>query len=90
VQDSSAAHAIGRWIDRAARRLPLSIKCLPRAVAALWLLSRRGLDARLVIAVHRQERSGEHAFHAWVEHGDEFVVGHCVREDYAPVMTIGG
>lgn len=84
----AAARAIGRRVERAAMRLPVHTKCLPRAITAQWLMSRQGLHARLVIAVHRHDRSGEHAFHAWVEHGDEIVVGHCDRADYAPVMIL--
>lgn len=89
IHDLPAARTVGQRVERAAMRLPIRTKCLARAIATLWLLFRQGLAGRLVIAVHRRDRSSEHAFHAWVEHGDEVVVGHCVREDYAPVMTIG-
>lgn len=88
--DARAARMVGRRVDRAAMRLPLRTKCLARAVTTFWLLARRRLAARLVIAVHRHDRSGEHAFHAWVEHGDEIVIGHCDRGEYAAVMTLGG
>jgi hypothetical protein len=87
--DVEAARTIGRQVERAGMRLPIHTKCLPRAVAAMWLLSRHRLAGQLVIAVHRHDRAGEHAFHAWVEHAGEIVIGHCVRAEYAPVMTIG-
>jgi hypothetical protein len=84
-----AARAIGARVERAAGRLPFRTRCLARAVAAQWLLDREGIPGRLVIAVHRRDRTGEHAFHAWVQCSEEMVIGHCLREDYAPVMAIG-
>ncbi|WP_095012040.1 lasso peptide biosynthesis B2 protein [Tsuneonella mangrovi] len=81
------ASRIARHVERAAAWLPFAGKCLPRAVACQWLLQALGIPSRLVIAHHRNDRSGEHAFHAWVEHNGAFVTGECDRADYEPVMA---
>ena len=84
----AAARRTGRHVERAALRLPFATKCLPRAMAAQWLLRLRGMPASLVFAVHVRDRCGDHAYHAWVECDGEFIIGHCERDDYRPVMII--
>ena len=79
------ARALARRVERAARRMPWQAKCLPKAVALQWQLRRAGIPSRLVIAIHRQERSGRHAYHAWIEIGGAMVIGECDRLQYAPV-----
>lgn len=85
--DAATALAIARRIERAAMRLPGKSKCLPKAVALQWMLRRARLSSRLVVAVHRIDRNGPHAYHAWVEQGGQMLIGQCVRTDYCPVMT---
>ena len=48
----------------------------------------RAIGSTLVLATHKTDRTGEHAFHAWVEIGDIFVIGHCDRDAYRVVMAI--
>ena len=81
------ARSIGRIVGQAARWLPFPVKCLPRAVATQWLLRLLDSPSSLVIAVHAHDRAGEHAFHAWVESGDEIVIGHCERPKYRAIMA---
>lgn len=82
------AFAIVRQIDRACLHLPGTSRCLPRAVALRWLLRRQELTVLTVIAFHRYDRSGEDAYHAWVECGGEILIGHCDRSSYKPIMVL--
>ncbi len=79
---------IGAHVERAAARLPVVTLCLARAVAVQWLLRLRRQPSTLVLASHRTDRTTEHAFHAWVEIGDYFVIGHCDRAAYRQVLSI--
>jgi len=88
VSGLAIAQQTGARVARAARLLPIEAKCLPRAVAAQWLLRLRGIPSSLIIAIHVSDRTGEHAYHAWVETDGAFVIGHCERSDYRAVMTI--
>lgn len=48
-----------------------SMNCLRRSLALVWMLRRRGVAARMVIGVRRD--NGEMAAHAWVEAGGRVV-----------------
>lgn len=71
------ARQLAAHVERGAWRLGLPVKCLPRAMALSWLLRRRGIAHRLIVAVRPQaEREGAaDALHAWVECGGETVLG---------------
>ena|SRR5271165_1585267 len=61
-----------RWaVEAAARHLPLSLTCLPQALAAAWMLQLRGHAPGLLYGV-----SAGFAAHAWVELEGMPVVGH--------------
>ena len=47
--------------------------CLPRALAAQTMLRRRGIASKLCLGVTRE--GGALAAHAWVEVGQEMIVG---------------
>jgi len=74
-------------VERAALRLPGESRCLPKAAALFWMLRRRQIEARLVIAIHRSERRGAHAYHAWLEHAGAMIVGACERSEYREIMA---
>jgi hypothetical protein len=78
--------ALAASISRADWRLPLPTKCLARAVALQWRLRLSGFPSLLVIAVHRSDRNGQEAFHAWVEREEEILIGQCDRAAYRPIM----
>jgi hypothetical protein len=86
---SSEARARARRAVRAAARLPIHSKCLPRAMALQWMMRDLGQASTLVIAVRRGHREDDpHNFHAWVEQGGEMIIGKCDRSDYSPVMAL--
>ena len=72
-----AVRAVARAVNRAADRLPIAMVCLPRAMAAQWMLARRGFAPRLVFGVAPPD-GAEHAyaFHAWVEIQGRIVTGY--------------
>lgn len=82
------AHWLGRCVDRAARYLPGTSRCLPKAVALHWMLRLRKIPAQTVIAFKTEDRSGEDAYHAWVELDGQMVIGHCDRAVYRPIMIL--
>lgn len=84
----SALQSVVHQIDRACVRLPGHSRCLPRAVALVWLLRRRSLPLLTVIAFSKIDRTGEDAYHAWVECGGEILIGHCDRSSYQPIMVL--
>ena len=84
VQDAAMVAAIGLEIERAARNLPGTSKCLPLALAARTMLSRRSIASELMLGVRRSE-AGIPAFHAWLKVGDTFVTGACDESEYSPL-----
>lgn len=67
---------LARAVERATQRLPGGAKCLPRAMALHWMLSRRHRPSQLVIAVlPGQVRGGVDDLHAWIETGGETLIG---------------
>ena len=72
VQVTSSARKVGFVVERIGRRLPGS-RCLDRALVALWMLRRRGHDARVVMGA---AKDGDRlAAHAWIVCDDTVVVG---------------
>jgi GNAT superfamily N-acetyltransferase len=71
------ARLLAAHVEFAAARLGLPLKCLPRAMALSWMLRRRGIAHRLIVAARPQaERDGvADALHAWVECRGETVLG---------------
>jgi hypothetical protein len=80
--------AVAAAIRSGARYLPLRPACLPRAMAAQWMLTRRGRSSRLVFAVAAGKTSETHPLHAWVEVSGEIVVGKDLSTDYRRNLTL--
>lgn len=74
-------------VDRARQAVP-GTTCLTRALAAGWMLRRRGQSARVVIGVAMA--SGKLEAHAWLELGETVVVGgEAGIERYARLREVG-
>lgn len=80
------AQGLARTVERAATRLPGDSKCLPRAMALQWMLRRRAIPSRLVIAVAAKSASDPH--HAWTECDGAMLVGACDRDAYRPLLVL--
>ena len=72
--DIAAGRRIRKLLQRADRNLPAEFICLPTALAARWMLRRRGIASDLFIGT-RKTPEGEHKFHAWLKLGDHWVTG---------------
>ena len=74
--DLPAARYLAAQIERAASRLPITVKCLPQAMALSWLLRPAGLAHSIVFAVRPAgHRDGRDDLHAWVEVGTDLLLG---------------
>jgi hypothetical protein len=81
-----------RWVSWAvedmAARPWMNALCLPRALAAHAMLRRRGIASRLCLGVTRD--AGELAAHAWVEIGEDKVVGGNEAGGFTRLAEFGG
>ena len=66
AQKAAEAARLGNAVTRTLDLLPINSSCLTRSVVLAHLLSRRGIESSLVIAVNND--GGSFAAHAWVEH----------------------
>lgn len=76
-------------VEAAGRRLPAASTCLTQALATQLLLARRGQPALVRIGVTRGE-GGKFEAHAWVECGDEVVIGGHELERYTSLVALEG
>lgn len=67
--DIGTVRKIRSAIARAAPRVPFDAACLPQAMVAAGMLSRRGLPARMRLGGRRTHDS-DWAFHAWTSSAD--------------------
>lgn len=78
--DQLVGERLARQVEWAAKRLPVEINCLPRAMVLSWMLRRRDIAHVIVFAVRpRQERTAD-ALHAWVEIAGLKVIGYLPGE----------
>jgi transglutaminase superfamily protein len=66
----------------------MNILCLPRALAAHAMLRRRGIASRLCLGAARE--GGALAAHAWVEIGEDKIVGGAEAEGFTRLAEFGG
>lgn len=80
-----ALSAVTRAIERAARRLPLRIVCLHKALATHWMLRRRGIATN----IHYGISPGGTALkaHVWVDAGGTIIMGEEESQGFARVAT---
>lgn len=78
--------AIVRAVKRADVRLPIHLKCLPRAMALQWMARRRRLTCTLHIGIDRG--AAEDELHAWVDHGQVTIIGALPGRAFVGLLTI--
>jgi hypothetical protein len=80
------------WISWAVENLGakpwMHALCLPRALAAHAMLRRRGIASRLCLGVARE--GSELAAHAWVEVGNNKIVGGTEADGFTRLAEFGG
>ena len=70
------ARRFAAHVEWAAKLLPFSTKCLPRAMALSWILRSRGIPHCFVFAVRPPDQRGlDDQLHAWVELDGEKILG---------------
>lgn len=80
-RERAAVLLVSRSIARAVRNAPVALICLPQALAARWMLRRRGVATQLYLGTrHAAEEDRE--FHAWLKAGRTWVTGHCNEAEY--------
>ena len=82
-----AAEPISRMVDRVGARPWMQAACLPRALAAQAMLRRRGVASRLCLGTARE--SDKLAAHAWLELGDEVIVGGTEQPRFTRLVSFG-
>ena len=65
-------------VETAARYIPLRLVCLPQAMAANFMLSRRAIDSTLYLGV-RIDQAAALSAHAWLRAGRKWVTGGSAR-----------
>lgn len=76
---------VGKYVPAIAKRVPWRSVCLQQALAAQFMLRRRGVDARLHYGV-ANDGPGLHA-HVWVTADDQDVVGGVEAATFKKVAT---
>jgi hypothetical protein len=80
------------WVSWAVENLGakpwMNALCLPRALSAQAMLRRRGIASRLCLGVARDRVAL--CAHAWVEIGDDKIVGGAEADGFTPLATFGG
>ena len=67
---------------------PLGFVCLPQAMAAKWMLRRRGLESTLYLGLRAGERATLSA-HAWLRSGDRILTGRSESPGHQVIATFG-
>lgn len=74
-------------VEAASRRVPAADRCLPRALVAQAMLTRRGRHADVHLGVARP--GGQFTAHAWTTLDDVIIVGAEAAADHVPLHVIG-
>lgn len=80
--------AVRRAVTTAAQHVPWNAVCLPQAMAAKFMLARRGVASTLHLGLARKG-AAELLAHAWLEAGDAIVVGEAGRDTVTPIARFG-
>ncbi len=85
--DALVMHPVGQAVMRAARRLPVSTRCLHQALAGAVMLRRRRLPAAIVFGVRRKQ--GTTRAHAWLFCEGVPVLGGNAFAPFTPLAGFG-
>jgi hypothetical protein len=82
------ASAVSWAVDYIGEKRWMKAVCLPRALAAQAMLRRRGVPCRMCLGVaHADQRL---AAHAWIELGQEIIVGGAEAPRFTRLVELGG
>jgi hypothetical protein len=80
------ADSIGWAVGVVARRVPWDSRCLAQALAATWMLRRRGLEGTVSFGADRGE-SRQLLAHAWLRFGPRLVTGGAGHQSFKIFTT---
>jgi len=86
--DRKLALRVSWAIQSVALHLPLGFVCLPQAIAAKWMLRRRGLPSTLYLGLRKGEGFKLTA-HAWLRVGDKILTGRTESFNHQVITTFG-
>lgn len=86
--DPALTGRVGRAVTTAAHHVPWNAVCLPQAMAAKFMLARRGYTSTLHLGVARTGADDLIA-HAWLEAENAIVVGERGIDTVTPVAHFG-
>lgn len=84
--ERTLALAVSWAVQSAARYVPMGFVCLPQAIAAKWMLRRRGVATTLYLGLARPEGIGFTA-HAWLRAGDKILTGRVESRTHTAIAT---
>jgi hypothetical protein len=85
-EELRTAQEVGWAVGAVARRAPWDARCLAQALAATWMLRRRGLEGTVSFGACQGE-SAEFAAHAWLRLGACIVTGGVSHERFKVFTT---
>ena len=88
VPGPAMVRSVRRAVLTAARHVPWNAACLPQAMAAKFMLARRGCPSTLHLGVARKGADDLIA-HAWLEAGNAIVVGEPGVGAVTPIARFG-
>ncbi len=77
---------IGVMLNKTAKNVPWTSKCLDQALAARIMLARRGIASTVYFGVKNDEH-GRLAAHAWLRSGTLYVTGGAIRDRFTIINT---
>lgn len=86
-QKATIASIISQAIRRANGRLPWEHKCLVQAIAAKWMLTRRGVSNTVYFGVKNKTEEELFSAHAWVRSGRTIVTGAKGAGEFSIIAT---
>ena len=86
VDRQGVGRIVGRIVRAVARRLPVEVVCLPRAMAAHWMLRRRGISSHLVFGARRAAPGRRPDYHGWLTVDGDTVMGGWNAAAYTPLL----
>lgn len=86
LRQAELVRRIGRAVENAARHAPpRQARCLPQALAAKFMLRRRGLASTLYLGISKKDNNLK--AHAWLRVGDTIVTGRSEMRHYTIIST---
>jgi Transglutaminase-like superfamily len=86
--DPLLSRSVRRAVTIAARNVPFRAVCLPQAMAAKFMLARRGQPSTLHLGIGKDD-AGNLMAHAWLQSDGAIVVGEAGVGDVTPIARYG-